>query len=114
MAKDSTKTDAMRKMREQRFSEQRQKPKEEDVIDVTTPWVRDPSGRGGRSKIKVPRRDAKVEPREDYPAPSTEQGEGRCTGCGKIRAVRNGLVISHSWPPPTRQVCPGSRKPPAK
>lgn len=38
-------------------------------------------------------------------------GEGRCTGCGKLRAVKGGLIVSHRKG--LNEMCIGSRKEPA-
>jgi hypothetical protein len=37
--------------------------------------------------------------------------QGRCTGCGKTRAVERGPIASHQKG--LGKACPGSRKPPA-
>jgi hypothetical protein len=37
--------------------------------------------------------------------------EGRCSTCGKVRALENGLVTSHQKG--LGKACPGSRKAPA-
>ena len=34
--------------------------------------------------------------------------EAMCPHCGEIVKVRNGLTVTHDWPKPSRQVCPGS------
>lgn len=31
-----------------------------------------------------------------------------CPYCGTIVRLRHNLTATHNWPPPTRQVCPGS------
>ena len=36
---------------------------------------------------------------------------GRCVGCGKVKAVQQGLVVGHQKG--LGSMCPGSRKPPA-
>lgn len=36
--------------------------------------------------------------------------EGACSGCGKVRALRGGLVVAHRKG--LQAQCPGSRKPP--
>ena len=36
--------------------------------------------------------------------------EARCSGCGKLRAVSNGLIANHQKG--LGKMCPGSRKPP--
>lgn len=33
---------------------------------------------------------------------------GMCPHCGAIVEVRHSLTVTHDYPPPTRQVCPGS------
>lgn len=35
-----------------------------------------------------------------------------CSHCDEWHEVRDGVVVYHSWPRPTRQCCSGSRKPP--
>lgn len=137
--KSTTKTDAMRvqrellaKQREEAAAQRamvekkgrvKREPEAATDVRVNEATVEDPNGRGGKTKIKVPSttepdggpKKAKAR-RDEFPAPPvagvTFAAEGRCTGCKKIRALRNGLVISHSWPPPTRQVCLGAGKPP--
>jgi hypothetical protein len=37
--------------------------------------------------------------------------EGRCSSCGKVKALQNGLVTSHQKG--LGKACPGSRKAPA-
>jgi hypothetical protein len=51
--------------------------------------------------------------RADRAAPSgaAADEQGRCTGCGKTRAVERGLIAGHQKG--LGKACPGSRQPPA-
>ena len=104
--------------RQRRLSGEAAPPKKAvEAIDarINEKLPADPNERGGKTEIKVPKRRSLVKPKRDefpVPVPNADATEGVCSGCGKIRALRNGKVISHSWPLPTRQLCPGSGKGP--
>lgn len=44
-------------------------------------------------------------------SPAVAVEEGRCSGCGKLRAVNNGLISNHQKG--LGKMCAGSRKKPA-
>ena len=47
--------------------------------------------------------------KSEAPGPAVDQG--RCSGCGKLRALNNGLIANHQKG--LGKMCVGSRKPPA-
>lgn len=44
--------------------------------------------------------------------PYVRQAPGTCRHCRRSVTVRAGLTVTHDWPVPFRQVCPGSQQAP--
>lgn len=112
-----SKADQLRKMREQQFEERRkaheQRAKDPPRVEEGRPPkkltpppvpVAAPSEPTPTPVRRVDRALAAMGPRKLGP------DEGRCTGCGKVRAIRNGKVVSHQKGLGTK--CPGAGKEP--
>lgn len=128
MAKQpSPKTDQMRAMREARIKEAEERAKSRPVDNrVNEASKADPNGRGGKTKIAVPKRETKVKAdRDRFPVPDgkrapkrptePEPEAGKCSVCGRTRALVDGVLVSHRGAGAGiagQNSCPGSGKGP--
>lgn len=159
MSKDSTKTDAMRKAREEQWAEKQARAKADSHLrpkkappdppsgvgsldnEASTPLLpatrakpatpEKASGAKARSVARAPIADESSSSDEsdaetanndtarivqkvagvfpNMPSRQPEADEARCSGCGKIRAVRNGKIAHHQKG--LGKPCPGAGKP---
>jgi hypothetical protein len=118
----------MRRLREERAAD---KQRQYDARVRATPAAA-PAAPAAVAPAAVPlpptttaRSPAPAEPRSNAKAPKTttksakswskaskqDAAEGKCSGCGKVRSLVNGMVSNHQKG--FGKMCPGSRKEPA-
>lgn len=125
----SAKTDAMRKQREEQHAERERRAKEAAKVKPVT--VSNESSKPMSVSFEGPKAQTKtieVQPGERFeveigkgatkmtripadPRKAPGPGEGRCSVCGKLRAVKLGRIVAHQKGLGTP--CPGSKKAPA-
>ena len=90
------KLDEIRKQREAQFAEQEREAggKARSIVAVSPPVVSSPPA----AIVDRPSRK------------SSDVVDGKCSECGKLKSVQNGLVVSHQKG--LGKMCPGSRKEP--
>jgi hypothetical protein len=117
--KSSAKTDAMRKAREEQWARsqsvsRRIPPDPPSGVGSLDNETHEP--RATPRKVATPTRASGAPARSEAPARTAEkssrfaEAEARCTGCGKIRAVRNGKIAAHMKG--LKGQCPGAGKAP--
>lgn len=98
-----SKIDALRRMREeQQAQEGRGSPARTPDVPAKGPAASSPARRRARGEAPPASRDA---------VPASTEAQGKCTGCGKTKALQNGLVVGHQKG--LGKMCPGSREAPA-
>lgn len=109
------KIDDMRRLREQKFDDAARRQARKPAVAVEPPAetakvtpddVADPVTAPAPAATPAPRAKA---PRADAPAAS-EAEEGKCSGCGKVKPMKNGLLVQHQKG--FGKACTGSRKAP--
>jgi hypothetical protein len=102
-----SKIDEMRRRREAQFAQQQQQreaQKREKPAKRGTAAVERPS-----LVVVPPIVEVEVEPLP--PANDAKKDKGKCSVCGKTKALQNGLLTSHQMG--LGKMCAGTRKPPA-
>lgn len=105
-----SKSDEIRRMREQQHAQRERQSAERPSAP---PPAQAPSApRDEAPQDEAPQEEGRPEaaPRAPRGRPASEE-QGRCSACGKIRPLVNGLIAVHQKG--LGKICPGSRKEPA-
>lgn len=94
-----SKSDEIRRMRERLYAQRERDTSPDEGAPAATHDADEPADEPAVVPERAPR------------AQAAREEQGRCTGCGKVRALVNGLVATHQKG--LGKICPGSRKEPA-
>ncbi len=101
------KIDDMRRLREQQFADNDKRANDDKREVAKTATTKDPSTVTAPPAV-APRAAAAPKAK---PSGAATADEGKCSVCGKMKALTNGLVASHQKG--FGKACAGSRKEPA-